>query len=117
MRLSARSDSRGDVIGDVRGIPATARKHVRAERILEDEAEKVEARLGFHDAAIVARLPVPVEYRELDPAEVGAEAGAPDDVRHVDDAPILQDGKTVLNAGHARQTLDPLRQPGPSSFV
>ena len=52
------------------------------------------------------RLAVPVERDPVDPREVGRVPGAPDHVRNIDDAAILEQGTPVPNAGHPRQVLD-----------
>jgi hypothetical protein len=56
----------------------------------------------------VARLAVLVEDRQVDPAEVGAKAGAPEDVLDFDDLPVLQERLSALDADDARKTLDSL---------
>ena len=52
------------------GISAPARQHVGRERVLEDQPEEVEPRLRLDDSAVVLRLAVAVEHRQVDPAEV-----------------------------------------------
>jgi hypothetical protein len=52
----------------------------------------------------VQRLSVVAEHREIDPPEIRPEPGAPDDVCHLEDAVVLQQGQTVPHAqdpGHA----------------
>ena len=64
-------------------VAAHAGDHVGRERELERQAHEVQAGLARHDAALVHRLPVLVEDRQVDPRQVVAEADAPDHVGHV----------------------------------
>src|SRR6266540_6013776 len=96
----------GDVLGDVLGVPPHARQHIGGNRVLKDEPDEVEARQRPDDAALVQRLAVRAESREVDPREMVVEAGAPDEVRHVEDATVLQHGQSVADAGDSRDALD-----------
>src|SRR4029078_9658785 len=103
-----RSAPHGDVVRDVAGVPTATRQHVGAQRVLKRQPEEVQARLRVDDSAVVARLPVVVEDRQVDPAEVGPKAGAPEDVLDLDDLPALQERLSALDADAARKTLDSL---------
>jgi len=83
------------VLRDVLGIATDAGEDVRRDRVLEDQADEVEPRLGLDDAALVPRLPVLVEDREVDPREVLPEARAPDDVRDVEHPVVVQERQAV----------------------
>jgi len=54
--------------------------------VQEEHPEEVEAREALNRAAVLLRIGALVLEREVDPGVVRAEAGAPDDVRHVEDA-------------------------------
>lgn len=69
----------------------------RAERPLERQSGEVEA----GHARLVERPPVLPHDRQLDPAEVLAEAGAPHHVRHVEHAAVTDDGLPALYPRHA----------------
>src|SRR6266545_4881551 len=96
----------GDVLGDVRGVPPHARQYIGGNRVLKDEPDEVQARQRPDNAPLVQRFAGLVESREVDPREVMVEAGAPDDVCHVEDATVLQQGQSVANAGDPRDALD-----------
>src|SRR5439155_10145846 len=76
---------------DVGRIPSDARQHVRGGRVLERETDELQPGGARSDPALVDRLALLAEDREVDPREVLPEAGAPDDVRHVDDVAVLED--------------------------
>jgi len=92
------------------------------------EADEVQPRLGGDDAAFVHRLLLR-EDGEVDPRESRVEPRAPDDVRHVEDAAVLQHGPAVSHAhgpGHALHArscqvpgLDPHERPAsrPSMYA
>jgi hypothetical protein len=64
--------------GDVGGVLADAAEQGRAHAVLEAHAEEGETRSAGCDATPMQRIAVDAEHRQFDPAEVGAEAGAPD---------------------------------------
>ena len=84
---------------------ARDRKHIGRERVLEDKPEEVQARLRFDNSAVVQRLPVVAEHREIDPP-ARLEPGAPDDVCHLEDAIVLQHRQPVTHAYDPGHTLD-----------
>ena len=51
------------------------------------------------DAAVLPRVAVLAEDREVDPVEDLPEAGAPDDRARVDDAAVVEHGSTLADAG------------------
>jgi hypothetical protein len=51
---------------------------------------RAQPRLGTAPVTVVAEL-----ERDADPAEVGPEAGAPDDVTHAEDAAVLEHGQAA----------------------
>ena len=69
------------------------------------QADEVEARLARHDAAVVARLTVLVEDRQVDPREARVEPGAPHDVRDIEDAAVVEQRASVADADDARHAL------------
>src|SRR5919198_5549554 len=105
-RVLPRANEVSDVSRDPLGIPPDAGQHVGRDRVLEDQTDEAETRLGLDHATVVPRLPVLVEDREVDPGEVLAEAGAPDDVRYVEDAVVLEQRQTVARADDAAASLD-----------
>lgn len=60
-------------------ILADAAEQSRAEAVLVTHADEGEARHALYEAAPVQGIAVEPERRKLNPAEVGSEAGAPDD--------------------------------------
>ena len=58
-----------------------------------------------YDASFLPRPPVFARDRQLDPAEVLLEAGAPDHVRHVEGATVVEQRQAIANpnrpGGHA----------------
>src|SRR6266542_2254116 len=97
---------RGDVLGDVLGVPPDAVDHRRRHRVEEVQADEVQPRLAGDDPALVRRL-VPADGGQVDPREVVLEPGAPDDVGHLQDAPVLEHRQPVLDAGDPGDALDP----------
>ena len=89
-------------------VPVHAAHVLRGKRVQEVEAEEVEARLRRH-AALVHRYAVPVEDRDIDPAVVLPEARAPDHVRDVENAAVLEHGEPVLHCDGPRSLLDTCR--------
>src|SRR6476659_8106568 len=83
------------------------------------QADEVEARFACDQPALVPRLAVLVEHRQIDPVETGVIPGAPD---HVGDiayhAAVREDRPTILHAGHSGHALDTCRpevaSPGPN---
>src|SRR5918996_5513437 len=96
----------GDVPRDVRRVPADAGKHVRGDRVLEDQPHEVQTGLGDNDAAFVDRRSGLVEDGQVDPREVVAKPRAPDHVRHVEDVPLVQQWQTVADADDAWNSLN-----------
>ena len=68
----------------------------------------IAGRRGDH-APVVHRLTVAAEDRQVDPAEVGPETGAPDHVRHLDDASVLDGRRAAPHADSSGYPLDPHR--------
>src|SRR6266542_1102221 len=87
-------------------LRTAARHDIGGNRVLKDEPDEVEARQRPDDAALVQRLAVRAESREVDPREMVVEAGAPDEVRHVEDATVVQHGHSVAHAGDPCDALD-----------
>ena len=94
------------MLRDPLGVAPDARQHVRRNRVLEEQADEVEAGLLADDAALVPQLPVRVEDRQVDPAELPPEAGAPDDVRDVEHAAVLEERQAVASPHDAAAALD-----------
>lgn len=70
------------------------------------EPHEVEAGLVDGDSPLLPELAFFVMDREIDPREPGMEPSAPDDVRDVEDAPILEQGSPVSHARHPGDALD-----------
>lgn len=62
-----------------------------------------------HHVAIVNGLAVLPEDREVDPREIVTEPRAPDHVRDVEDAPVVEHGCPVPDADRPRHAFDPGR--------
>src|SRR5262249_27962424 len=102
-----RAHPRRDHLRDVLGVPADAVNHRRGQCVEEEESDEVEAGLSGGDAALLDGLAMPVEDGEIDPGESGMEAGAPHDVRDVEDAPVDEKRLAVLHARDPRDTPHP----------
>jgi LysM repeat protein len=63
---------------------------VRQDRVLELEGDEVEARLGPDHATVVLDLALVVEHGQVEPRQSVVEPGAPDHVRHVLAAAVLE---------------------------
>src|SRR6266496_2534496 len=70
------------------------------------QANEIQSRFAVHDAALVLRLSVPVEDREIDPREPWMKPSAPDDVRHVKNAAVLEKRQTVPRADYTGRSLN-----------
>src|SRR5829696_4379093 len=71
-------------------------------------ARRSTARLVGHDPAVVHRLvPVLTEDGEVDPGEVGTGPGAPDDVGHLQDPLVGQQGVAIAHPDDPGEALDP----------
>src|SRR5215217_7928630 len=98
--------ARGDMLRDVLGVPPYAGEHVRGRRVEEFEADEVETWLVRHHATFVQGTSVLTEDGEIDPGELLPEPCAPDHIRHVQDASVLEHWATVLYADDPRHLLD-----------
>ena len=94
-----------DVLGDVLGVARQAVDHRRRDRVQEQQADEVQAGLVGDDAAFGDRV-VAGDAGQIDPVEIGIEPGAPDDVRHVDRAAVLEPWQAVARAGDPGHALD-----------
>ena len=94
------------MVCNVRRIPAHTSNVLRRERIQEVHADEVQARLGWHDAALLEGLSVVFEDGKIDPTEVRLETGAPDHIRHVQRTPVFEYGQPVADSDHLRHALD-----------
>jgi len=97
---------RGDVLGDVLGVPPDAVDHRRRHRVEEVQADEVQPRLAGDDPALVDRF-VLADGGQVDPREVVLEPGAPDDVLHLEGAPVLEHRQPVLDADDLGDAFDP----------
>jgi hypothetical protein len=70
------------------------------------EADEVQARVALHDTGIVPRIAIGIEHRPIDPRESRIVAGAPDDIRHVEQPAIVDQRLAVSDTGHARNAND-----------
>ena len=61
---------------------------------------------GVDDAPIMNGNAIVFWQREVNPVVIGCVAGAPNDVRHLEDPSILEDGISILHAGHTRHSFD-----------
>src|SRR5215218_9926411 len=96
---------RGDVVGDVLGVPAYAMDHHGRHRVEEFEPYKVQARHAVYDAALVDRS-FGSEDGEIDPGEAGMVPRAPDDVCHFQHPTVFQQWQSVSHADHSGGVLD-----------
>src|SRR5678816_3652473 len=87
-------------------VTADALDGRRRHRVEKLQADKIQPRLARHHAAIVPRVAVRVEDRQIDPREAWIEARAPDDIGDVEHAAVLEDGQPALDAGNTRYALD-----------
>src|SRR5262245_2569704 len=78
-------------------------------RIEKLETDEIQPRLARDHTGIVLRVAIGVEHRQVDPGEARMEARAPDDVRDVEHAAVLENWQTILDASDARHTRDPGR--------
>jgi len=99
--------ARGEPTGDVLGVAPDPADERGGQRVLEELPDEVEAGLAGDHPALLQRPAVVAEDRQVDPAEVWPEPGAPDHVRHLEDAPVRQQRGAVPDAGHPRHPLDP----------
>lgn len=93
------------MIDDVASVPAHGRQRVRQERVEELEGHEVETGHLSGDAPVVDNFAILVEHRKIDPGEAGLEAGAPYDVGHVENGPVLQLGIAVDDTGRSSDSL------------
>ena len=106
MSLLPAEDPGGDVAHHVVCVAADAVDLRRRRGVEEVQADEVQAGLGPHDPAGVHRVAVVIEDGQVDPREVGAEPGAPDDVGHVEHPAVLEQRQPVLDADGPRYPLD-----------
>src|SRR5690348_9675467 len=86
-------------MSDTAGVAAGAGDQHRRERGEERKPREVEARRRLGDAAVLGGEAVFAQFEgEADPAEVGAEPRAPDDVPHVENAATVEHGKAAFGA-------------------
>ena len=95
--------------GDVVGVAADALDHRGGQRVLEQPAEEVQPGVAGHRAALLLRVAAGVQSGQLDPAGVGSEPGAPDDVGHVQHAAVRERRPPVGHRDRPRHPLDPGR--------
>src|SRR5205085_9769939 len=96
---------RRDLLGDVPCVSVDAADVLRGERVEEVQPDEIQAWLR-RDAAVVLRRLVLAENRDVDPAEILPEAGAPDHVRYLQDVSVLEDGPTVSYPHSLRHPFD-----------
>src|SRR5215471_15846405 len=72
----------------------------------EVQADEVQARFVGRYAALMAGFAVRFEDRQFDPGQAVAKAGAPDDVRDVENASVLQRRESVHDATDPRHALN-----------
>jgi hypothetical protein len=89
--------ARGELLGDVLGVPPDPAQQRGGEPVQEEQAHEVQAGLALHHAAPVHRQPVLAEDRQVDPAEVRPEARAPEHGRHLHEAAVLQQRAAVAH--------------------
>ena len=94
------------MIDDVPGITSHPAQERRAQRVEEEEPDEVETRTGLDDAPIMNGKTIVGWQRKIDPVVIGCVSGAPDDVRHLEDRSVLEDGISVPHARHSRHSLD-----------
>jgi hypothetical protein len=73
------------------------------------QSHEVESRFPCHDAAVVQRLAVLSEDREINPLEPGQKTGRPDHVLDFQDPSILELGQTALHPDDSWYSLDARR--------
>ena len=98
-----------NVLDNVLGVPSDAGKESGRHRVEEEEPDEVEPRLPRDDPAVMDRLDRlfhVAEDREVDPGEVRPESRAPDDVRRLEDAVVLEQRQSVTDADDARNAFD-----------
>src|SRR5215204_2319679 len=95
-----------DVLRDVLCVPPHAGEDIRCRGILERHSHEIQARLSDHDAAFVQGTFVFIEDGEVDPGKLLPEPRAPDHIRHVQHASVLEHWATVLYAHGPRHLLD-----------
>src|SRR5436190_3085594 len=83
-------------------VSSDAVDHHRGHREQEVQADEIEPGLTRDDAAIVLRLAVGPEHRQVDPREAWMEPRAPHDVGDVEHPPVLEERQPISNAGDAR---------------
>src|SRR5215218_2968823 len=102
--------ARGDVLHyvsrDVLRVPPDAGENIGRRCVLEVQSHEVQARLSNHDAAFVQGASVLTEDGEIDPGELLPKPCAPDYVRHIKDASVLEHWAAVLYADGPRHLLD-----------
>ena len=64
----------------------------RAQRVEEEQPDEVETGARLDDAAVMNGIAVLDRQLEIDPVVVGCVSRAPDDVRHIEDPSVLEDG-------------------------
>src|SRR5215831_19891533 len=72
----------------------------------EVQADEIQPRLIGRHAALMAGFAVRFEDRQVDPGEAVAKAGAPNNVRDVEYAPVLQQRESVHDAIDLRHALN-----------
>ena len=70
------------------------------------ETDEIQPGLARDHTGIVLRVTVGVEHRQVDPREARKEARAPNHVRHVERAAVLEDRQSILDPDDARPPLD-----------
>jgi hypothetical protein len=79
--------------------------HGRRKSILKMQAQEVQPGLAEDDTSFMYRLMVSVDG-QVDPGKSRVVPRAPDDVRHLQYAPVLQQGPPVLFSHHFCHALD-----------
>src|SRR5690348_17301294 len=72
--------------------------HGGRQRLLEDGAQEVESRLPLGYPAVLIRFAVRAEHREVDPLQVRAETGAPDDVGYLECPAVREQWQAFFDA-------------------
>ena len=80
--------SNGNRIDDALSVSCDTVNHRRRHGVQEVKPDEIEARLVRNDAALVNRLIVGINDRQIDPREPALESRAPDHVRDVEDTAI-----------------------------
>ena len=94
------------MVDDVLGIPAYTSHERRTQRVEEEKPDEVETRAGVDDAPIMNGNAIVFWQREVNPVVTGCVAGAPNDVRHLKDPSIREDGIPIPHACHSRHSFD-----------